>query len=620
MEKRKFYKYFWGNIFFLLFFATHSFSQPSAHVEINGIDYMCFDRESISLTDSIRIHYKITFTGQHPFGARLVVHDEEGKSIPPPYVTPRSATPIIQGYWHSNLGLIVKDYEGVSQIKFTLTILDYYDGNVPEDQWITDNISGEIIYNLYQLPSPRFDRVYDKECGETTTIIVIDQDGDGNAVGGTFKWEEENGKGSFEPDNELITTFSANPSDDPYKIKFTQTNGECPTQISTDLIFLGAPKGTISTDSEICGEGDAKIIFNFENSIESLLPFTVEYTDNEGATYPYKTMTTLVSDTTINVKGTKTFTLKSATDLNDCESTPSDLTGNALVKDITPQPFAFAPENEACGNSIELWTLKPKENENETGEWTFFEKYITVFGTEAWVPAEGECKYDKDDQYSLHEIYSFETPEILRDFMDFRLFWTLSVPFNNDKCSATDTVYVKLWEIPTANAGKDTIAVFKEITLNAKEPEIGTGIWSIISGNCDVIEPNNRNSKVIINDFFQPIELQWTVTHGSECKDSSQIKITKVDFKAPNAFSPGDNGKNDFFVIYGAWGVEDNKLVVFDKNGIVVYEKEGYGTDNNYWNGTYKNGDPVPDGIYNYVFIGKDIKPIKNFLVIKRDK
>ncbi|GIJ93093.1 hypothetical protein CAPN002_03110 [Capnocytophaga stomatis] len=66
-----------------------------------------------------------------------------------------------------------------------------------------------------------------------------------------------------------------------------------------------------------------------------------------------------------------------------------------------------------------------------------------------------------------------------------------------------------------------------------------------------------------------------------------------------NAFSPNDDGVNDYFSIVRAENYPANMLRVFNHLGQLVYEMKGY---KNQWNGTSTNGNKVPQGSYYYIF------------------
>jgi gliding motility-associated-like protein len=95
------------------------------------------------------------------------------------------------------------------------------------------------------------------------------------------------------------------------------------------------------------------------------------------------------------------------------------------------------------------------------------------------------------------------------------------------------------------------------------------------------------DSLVITNYFFDIYKCLET------------IKI--YDWIIPN---DGDN-LNDFLYIPHVERLLDNELVVFDYQGELVYQARGY---KNNWAGTDKHGNPLPAGLYRYVFMVPDAK------------
>jgi Leucine-rich repeat (LRR) protein len=67
-----------------------------------------------------------------------------------------------------------------------------------------------------------------------------------------------------------------------------------------------------------------------------------------------------------------------------------------------------------------------------------------------------------------------------------------------------------------------------------------------------------------------------------------------------NGLIPNDNdNKNDYFIISLVEQYQPNELIVTDKRGMLVYRKQNY---QNNWSGTNEKGEPLPEGIYNFVF------------------
>lgn len=74
-----------------------------------------------------------------------------------------------------------------------------------------------------------------------------------------------------------------------------------------------------------------------------------------------------------------------------------------------------------------------------------------------------------------------------------------------------------------------------------------------------------------------------------------------------NAISPNDDGKNDYLVIDGLANYPNNRIQIFNRWGVKVYETTGYGVSDNWFKGysdgraTVKKNNLLPTGTYFYV-------------------
>ena len=82
----------------------------------------------------------------------------------------------------------------------------------------------------------------------------------------------------------------------------------------------------------------------------------------------------------------------------------------------------------------------------------------------------------------------------------------------------------------------------------------------------------------------------------------------------PNAFSPNGDEVNDFWEILGLQNYPGNKLEVYNRLGVKLYETDNYQND---WNGTF-NGESLPDGTYFYQLYLSEGVIEKGFIFIKR--
>jgi gliding motility-associated-like protein len=124
----------------------------------------------------------------------------------------------------------------------------------------------------------------------------------------------------------------------------------------------------------------------------------------------------------------------------------------------------------------------------------------------------------------------------------------------------------------------------------------------------------------------------WIDCDGNtvELCDTAWVYITIEDNReptltVPQGFSPNGDGLNDFLVIPGIENYPNNKLMIFNRWGNKVFEKEGY---LNEWDGTAKSGqfvfggsdETLPTGTYFYILnLGvPDIEPLQGWIYIYR--
>ena len=97
------------------------------------------------------------------------------------------------------------------------------------------------------------------------------------------------------------------------------------------------------------------------------------------------------------------------------------------------------------------------------------------------------------------------------------------------------------------------------------------------------------------------------------CPDTTQQAIF-VEFETtiyvPNAFSPNDDGYNDFFQVYGNGIILDGyDFKVFNRWGNMVYNSTSV---DDQWDGTYlSNGTFLQSGIYPYILIYQGVDQLE---------
>ncbi|SHK72874.1 gliding motility-associated C-terminal domain-containing protein, partial [Reichenbachiella agariperforans] len=112
------------------------------------------------------------------------------------------------------------------------------------------------------------------------------------------------------------------------------------------------------------------------------------------------------------------------------------------------------------------------------------------------------------------------------------------------------------------------------------------------------IQSVDKGGATIIQDFVISIEQN----------EKSRLII-------PTAFTPNGDNENDTWEILNLNLSDDNKVVIFDRSGRLIFESRGYKTP---WSGKYR-GDRLPTGTYFYqieVIIDNKAKTYKGFVTI----
>ncbi len=113
-------------------------------------------------------------------------------------------------------------------------------------------------------------------------------------------------------------------------------------------------------------------------------------------------------------------------------------------------------------------------------------------------------------------------------------------------------------------------------------------IFSLTEEDCIVAIKNNEDCEVL-----DTTRISFLPT--SNC----QIEVF-------NAFSPNEDGTNDFWYIEHLINFTPNTVYIYNRWGDLLNEFENYDNVTVYWDGTNRNGSALPPGTYFYVVITED--------------
>ena len=172
--------------------------------------------------------------------------------------------------------------------------------------------------------------------------------------------------------------------------------------------------------------------------------------------------------------------------------------------------------------------------------------------------------------------------------------------------------YGCIWEdvVDLGSATSFSIDLGSDLVIELGETVTINVQASDIIDNCEWTTSNNTDSLLDCDMIsFQPsssMQLSLEATSEAGCIDSDEVNIEVLTVRKiyiPDAFSPDNNGINDFLVIYGSFPNVQmiQNFKVYDRWGGLMFEKGNFlpNDPTNGWDGSFR-GKPVDAGIYTY--------------------
>lgn len=371
-----------------------------------------------------------------------------------------------------------------------------------------------------------------------------------------------------------------------HTLTWQETYNGCSETSIVNINFVNPPSlNLLKGDTAICEGSDATLRvlssseyyplqFTYSNASEFTSSLDIDY--NEIIVSP-------------NSLGVNTYNLLSLTDTEGCITTLSDQFDVNVSYIPEPMPGDYVA---TCGNTITLDAILGSE---ENGMWS---SDIGVFS----------------NANSPTSTYSLDfTDSNIQEVSNLQ--WRVE-NINNTNCVDSVTVALTFDQAPSnVFAGNDT-TIYHENSLDLSPTgTIGdmVGIWESIPSSVSFSQ--NSDLTYTASNLQEGInQLIWSVSNGACEAQENAVNVVFKPLTNPNGFSPNGDGINDLFYIGGADKIANNKLVIFDLNGKVVFEKNNFGTEG--WNGIGMDGESLRNGTYYYVFNGDNVT-IKDYLIIK---
>ncbi|TSE08869.1 gliding motility-associated C-terminal domain-containing protein [Aquimarina algiphila] len=178
--------------------------------------------------------------------------------------------------------------------------------------------------------------------------------------------------------------------------------------------------------------------------------------------------------------------------------------------------------------------------------------------------------------------------------------------------------------ICTIEAGEDQeIVEGQEIQLNAMVSNPGTLIWSPSRGlsNTNITDPIANPTETTT------YTLLFTGSDGCTAEDMVTVFVTPLEEDQTRyGFSPDDDGINEYWEINGIDNYPNNKVLIYNRWGDLVFEVDGYNNTSRVFRGIANRkrslgGDKLPEGTYFFdikIEGAHNLKKETGFLVLKR--
>jgi large repetitive protein len=140
--------------------------------------------------------------------------------------------------------------------------------------------------------------------------------------------------------------------------------------------------------------------------------------------------------------------------------------------------------------------------------------------------------------------------------------------------------------------------------------------------------------EVALTGSHQPGEVFWlgeteveyraaggTGTDNAVCVFKVIVSYAEIEFDIARVITPDGDGINDQWTLANIGKFKDNRVVIVDRWGSVVYTATGYNNENVVWRGMNTSGGVVPTGTYFYtisVRLGSSVVERRGFIELIR--
>ncbi len=141
-------------------------------------------------------------------------------------------------------------------------------------------------------------------------------------------------------------------------------------------------------------------------------------------------------------------------------------------------------------------------------------------------------------------------------------------------------------------------------------------LWRIDNNSSSLATANFRYTYTFQNAGNYPVHLMVEDDGGCRVEIDTSVTVLEAVFRAPNVFTPNQDGVNDLFIIQSPGNIRYT-FEIYDRWGSLVYKPNLTGTQLT-WDGRNNAGELVMPGVYFYVVTPEDptIKPLRGFVYV----
>ncbi len=150
-----------------------------------------------------------------------------------------------------------------------------------------------------------------------------------------------------------------------------------------------------------------------------------------------------------------------------------------------------------------------------------------------------------------------------------------------------------IYEMEPVPAGEN---IALTVVTTPSNPEGATYMWTAngepISGNAATVQ-----HRPVIDSTVYLVKI--TSPNGCISEASITVSVQEPEVAVPSAFTPNNDGRNDFFNLVYRGMIDIIEFKIFNRWGQLVYDNEN---EANGWDGKH-NGNPAPSDVYAYIII-----------------